>query len=61
MKKPKVGELTKEEQIANAQKVLQEEIQRKMQECAKEVEEVLKKHGFELRITQPQIILNPKN
>ena len=46
--------------VQEAQKLLMEEQQKKIQACSKEINEVLKKHGFTLRTTPSQITLVPE-
>jgi len=43
-----------------AKKVLQEEMQKKLNECVKEITPILEKYGFALQQTLPQIILIKK-
>ena len=46
--------------LEQARLLLQADVERRMEACAKEIEAVLKKHGFILRATEPQIILLDK-
>ena len=46
--------------VQEAQKLLIAEQQKKTQACNKEINEVLKKHGFTLRTTPSQITLVPE-
>lgn len=46
--------------LEQARLLLQADAERRREVCAKEIEAVLKKHGFILRVTEPQIILVEK-
>ncbi len=45
------------DKLAEAQKLVQEEEIRKQQACFAEMDVVLKKYGYALDITQPQVVL----
>lgn len=46
--------------VEEAQKILQQEAQKKLDECLKEITPILEKYGFALQQTMPQIILIKK-
>ena len=46
--------------LKEAQELLKQAHQEKVNECAKEIQVVLEKYGFQLDITKPQIVLIPK-
>ena len=46
--------------LQEAQELLKQAHQKKVNECAKEIEAVLNKYGLKLDITKPQIVLIPK-
>lgn len=46
-------------EIEKAKLLLEEEHKRLAEECAKEIEEILKKYSFQLQVTPSQIILAP--
>lgn len=47
------------QRIAEAQQVLAEATQDRIDACAQELGEVLARHGMRLSVTQPTIILTP--
>lgn len=49
----------KADPLAEARRVLAEDEERRMQECAAEIEAVLARHGFRMETTRPQIVLTP--
>lgn len=51
------GEQVNADALAEARRVLDEHTKTRMQACADEVEQVLKRHGFRLEVTPASIVL----
>lgn len=50
----------KTDPVTEARRIVAEDEQRKTEECAAEIEQVLAKYGRKLVITQPQITIVPE-
>lgn len=56
-KEVKVGELTQEEQLANAQKVIEQEKQERVKICMLEIQSVLEKYNCQI-VPTVNVVLN---
>jgi hypothetical protein len=48
------------DKLQEAQELLKQAHQKKVEECGKEIQAILDKYGFRLDITKPQIVLLPQ-
>ena len=48
------------EELEKARKLIEEQEREKLEACSKEIQDVLNKYGFDIKVTEPRIFLSKK-